>query len=119
MIEPGTIGRAATPARRSDPVVPLTGEPFGPQDATARRELGERDHVLAPSAVNLERRGPARAVIFHQRDVQRLTGAESTESQTKVLGVRDRFLTGLDARLDDERRRVVRRTPATGVDRQL
>src|SRR3977135_3678668 len=119
MIEPGMVRGTATPGRRSDPVVPLTGESFGQQDATARRELCERNHLLAPDAVDRECRGPARTVIFHQGDVQSLTGAEAAQSQSKVLRARDRFLSGLDARLDHERRRVVRGTPAARVDGQL
>src|SRR5437899_12362861 len=63
VLEPRAVGGAATPVRRSHPVVPLTGEPFWQQHATARPELGERNHLLTPSNVHLDCHVPSRTVF--------------------------------------------------------
>src|SRR5712691_8118059 len=119
MLEARPICRTATPSGGSHPVVPLAGESFGQQDPAADREAPKRDDLLTPTAVDRQRRGPARTVVFHQRDVERLTSAEAAQPQSQLVRRGYRFLPRQDSCLDHERRRIIDRTPAARVYRQL
>src|SRR5438093_13616023 len=96
MLEPRAVRGTTAPVRRSNPVIPLARESFRQQHATARRELRERNGALTPGAVHRYRRRPARAVILHQRDMQRLPGAEAVQTQPNVFRGGDGFLSCLD-----------------------
>src|SRR6266699_602627 len=119
VLEPRAVRGTTAPVRRSPPVIPLARESFRQQHAAACRELREWNGALTPGAVHRYRRRPAGAVILHQRDMQRLPGAEAMHSQTHVLRGGDGFLSRLDPRFDHERRRIIGGTPAARIDRQL
>src|SRR5437667_9689632 len=114
MLEPRPIRRAATTSGWRHPVVPFPWKAFGQQDPAADREAPKRDDLLTPTAVDWQRRGPARAVVLHQGDVQRLASAEAAEAQAELPGVVDGFVSRQHSTLDHERCRVVGR-----VHRQL
>src|SRR5712691_12529840 len=119
MLQPRPIRRTATTSGWAHPVVPFPWKAFGQQDPAADREAPKRDDLLTPTAVDLQGRGPARAVVLHQRDVQRLASAEAAKPQSQLVRGGHRFLPRQDSGLDDERRRVIDRTPAARVHRQL
>src|SRR2546423_900291 len=97
MVEAHVIAPAATSRRRFHPVIPFSGKPFRQKHAATRRELAQRHTLLPPCAVDLERGGPARPIIFHERDVQSLLGGEAPQPYPELSPAYDRRLTRCDA----------------------
>src|SRR5256885_16134497 len=97
MVEAHVILIAATSRRRFHPVIPFSGKPFRQEHAATRGELAQRHSLLPPCAVDLERGGPARPIIFHERDVQSLLGREAPQPYSQLPPAGDRRLTRRDA----------------------
>src|SRR4051812_37298795 len=93
MVEAHVITTAAPSRGRFHPVVPFSGKSFGQEHAATRRELSQLNSLLPPYAVDLQRGGPARAIVFHERDVQSLLAREASQPHPQVSGAGDRRLT--------------------------
>src|SRR5213593_774233 len=84
VLEPQTICGAPTPRRWSYPVVPFAREALGQQDTSPCRELCQRERLLLPRGVDGHGGAPTGAVVFHERDVDRLLRPEPPQACTDL-----------------------------------